>query len=145
MTTAMLEEPATVPISLSAAPPAAPLPQRIVLTGFMGAGKSTVGQLVADELGWRFVDVDREIEARAGMPVAEIFATLGEFVFRRLETSAIAHALGERRAVIALGGGAPEVLANRLLLEQTPSTAVILLEAPLADLLARCDGQAADG
>lgn len=115
--------------------------QRIVLTGFMGAGKSTVGGLLAEQLGWRFIDIDREIEVKAGLSVAEIFARLGEFVFRRLETSAIAHALGERGVVVALGGGAPEVLANRLLLEQTPGTSVILLEAALGTLLERCANQ----
>lgn len=115
--------------------------QRIVLTGFMGSGKSTIGRLLADKVGWRLIDVDREIEEKAGMTVAEIFATLGEFVFRRMETAAIAHALGERQVVVALGGGAPEVLANRLLLEQTPGTAVILLEAPLETLFQRCAAQ----
>lgn len=115
--------------------------RRIVLTGFMGAGKSTVGRILADRLGWRFLDADAEIERKAGMAVAEIFRTLGEFVFRRMETSAIAHALGEANAVIALGGGAPEVLANRLLLEQTPHTAVVFLDAPLRTLLDRCASQ----
>ncbi len=114
---------------------------RLVLTGFMGAGKSTVGVLLAEQMGWRFLDIDRDIEARAGMTVVQIFSKLGEFVFRRMETSAIAHALGERQVIIALGGGAPEVLANRLLLEQTPGTAVVLLDAPLNTLLERCTAQ----
>ncbi|GAA3761517.1 hypothetical protein GCM10022270_20170 [Terriglobus aquaticus] len=107
----------------------------------MGAGKSTVGRLLAERLGWRFVDVDEAITEKAGMPVTQIFAKYGEFVFRRMETSAIAHALGERDAVIALGGGAVEVLANRLLLEQTPRTTVAFLEASLPVLLARCHAQ----
>ncbi len=117
-------------------------PTRIVLTGFMGAGKSTVGRLLAERLGWRFIDADDEIVQKAGMPVGEIFAKYGEFVFRRMETAAIAHALGERDAVIALGGGAVEVLANRLLLEQTPRTTVVFLDAALPVLLARCQAQA---
>ncbi len=142
MPAATLDEPETELRHAPAAATTASLPQRVVLTGFMGAGKSTVGTLLAQQLGWRFIDVDREIEERAGLPVQDIFARLGEFVFRRMETAAIAHALGERFAVIALGGGAPEVLANRLLLEQTPRTAVVLLEAPLQTLLARCDNQA---
>ena len=123
--------------------PAKPLtlPDRIVLTGFMGAGKSTLGRMLAERLGWQFVDVDAQIVAKAGMPVGEVFAKYGEFVFRRMETSAIAHVLGERNTVIALGGGAVEVLANRLLLEQTPHTSVIFLEAPLPALLERCHTQ----
>ena len=144
MPAATLDEPETVSSRAPSLSPAAVLPQRVVLTGFMGAGKSTVGRLLAQQLGWRFIDVDREIEERAGMPVEEIFARLGEFVFRRMETAAIAHTLGERFAVIALGGGAPEVLANRLLLEQTPRTAVVLLDAPLGTLLGRCDDQAGE-
>ena len=52
--------------------------QRIVLTGFMGSGKSTVGPLVAARLGWRFIDVDPAIEAEAGMTIAEIFRRAGE-------------------------------------------------------------------
>lgn len=116
-------------------------PNRIVLTGFMGAGKSTVGRLLAERIGWQFIDVDDAIVQKAGMAVHEIFSKLGEFVFRRLETSAIAHALGERNAVIALGGGAVEVLANRLLLEQTPRTAVVFLDAALPVLVARCQAQ----
>ena len=118
-----------------------PLPTRIVLTGFMGAGKSTVGRMLAEQLHWRFLDVDDAIVQKAGMPVGEIFAKYGEFVFRRMETSAIAHALGERDAVVALGGGAVEVLANRLLLEQTPRTTVVFLDSALPVLLARCHTQ----
>ena len=114
---------------------------RVVLTGFMGAGKSTVGRLLAGRLGWDFVDVDDAIVSKAGMPVAEIFAKYGEFVFRRMETSAIAHALGGRNTVVALGGGAVEVLANRLLLEQTPRTAVVFLDGALSVLLDRCQNQ----
>jgi shikimate kinase len=112
--------------------------QRIVLTGFMGAGKSTVGRLLATKLGWQFLDIDHEIEAKAGMTIAEIFETEGEFRFRHRESSAIARALGRTCTVIALGGGAPEILANRLLLEQTRDTAVIFLDAPFEVLFDRC-------
>ncbi len=112
--------------------------QRIVLTGFMGAGKSTVGRLLAAELGWQFVDIDAEVEEKYGRSIAEIFAEEGETVFRRRESAAIARALGRRGVVIALGGGAPEMLTNRLLLEQTAGTAVIFLDAPFEVLFDRC-------
>ena len=111
---------------------------RIVLTGFMGAGKSTVGRLLAAELGWQFVDVDAEVEARYGCTVAEMFAEAGEAEFRRRESAAIARALGRGNVVIALGGGAPETLTNRLLLEQTARTAVVFLDAPFEVLFDRC-------
>lgn len=112
--------------------------ERIVLTGFMGAGKSTVGRMLAEALGWEFVDVDTLVEEKAGSSIADIFALHGEAVFRRKESAAVARALGMRHAVIALGGGAPEELTNRLLLEQTPDTAVVFLDAPFAVLFDRC-------
>jgi len=117
---------------------------RIVLTGFMGSGKTTAGTLLADRLGWRFLDLDREIEARHQRSVPDIFAEYGEAHFRHLESATLASLLGQRRAVIALGGGAPEELGNRLLLEQTPHTAVIYLAADFDTLTARCAAQAAD-
>ncbi len=112
--------------------------RRIVLTGFMGAGKSTIGRLLATELGWRFLDTDTEVERRHGQTVAETFRKEGEAVFRRREALAIARALGQENVVIALGGGAPEFLNNRLLLEQTPDTAVVFLDAPFDVLFDRC-------
>jgi shikimate kinase len=121
---------------------------RIVLTGFMGSGKTTAGRLLAQSLGWTFLDLDHEIEARQALAhdpalsVPDIFALHGEPHFRRLEAQALAALLGRRHVVIALGGGAPEELGNRLLLEQTPRTAVIHLTAPLAVLLDRCHAQA---
>ena len=111
---------------------------RIVLTGFMGAGKSTVGRMLAAALQWEFEDVDAAVEARAGVTIAEIFATRGEAAFRRQESLAMARALGRERVVIALGGGAPEILTNRLLLEQTEKTAVVFLDAPFEVLFDRC-------
>jgi shikimate kinase len=117
---------------------------RIVLTGFMGSGKTTIGALLAERLGWRFLDLDREIEARDGRTVPQIFSGQGEAHFRRLESATLASLLGQRHVVIALGGGAPEELGNRLLLEQTPNTAVVYLSASFDILVARCTNQAAD-
>ena len=119
----------------------APVPatiERVVLTGFMGSGKTTTGRLLAERLGWAFRDLDAEVERREGRTVPQIFAESGEATFRRLESAALASLLGQRRVVIALGGGAPEELGNQLLLEQTPKTAVVYLKAPLATLLERC-------
>ena len=134
--TTLLQESAIPTTSLSATLPART--QRVVLTGFMGAGKTTVGRLLAAELDWAFVDADAEVERATGRKVADIFAAHGEEHFRRLESQAIAKALGQRNAVIALGGGAPEILTNRLLLEQTPGTAVVFLDAPFEILFDRC-------
>ena len=116
--------------------------RRVVLTGFMGAGKSTVGRLLAARLGWEFLDLDAMIERKAGKAVPEIFAEFGEPHFRRLESVALAVALGRSQVVLALGGGTPEVLTNRLLLEQTPGTSTVFLQAPFPALFDRCMLQA---
>jgi len=116
--------------------------ERLVLTGFMGAGKSTVGRQLAARLGWDFVDLDELIESRAGLTVPAIFSQYGESHFRKLESQALAAALGRRNILLALGGGAPEILTNRLLIEQTPATATIFLDAPFSTLFDRCMLQA---
>ncbi len=122
---------------------------RLLLTGFMGAGKSTVGALLAVALGWRFVDLDRFIEqgdGEDGAPaktVAEIFRTQGEAHFRRMEAAAL-HKLGkEERIVLALGGGTIENEGARPLLTLLPGTCMVFLDAPLPELLSRCSPQAA--
>jgi shikimate kinase len=116
--------------------------KRLVLTGFMGAGKSTVGRLLAERLGWEFLDLDALVEARSGLRVPEIFSTYGEAHFRKLETQELAVALGRGNIVLALGGGAPEILTNRLLLEQTPATETVFLDASFSTLFDRCMLQA---
>ena len=133
----------------NAAEPASPLAlaghlTRIVLTGFMGAGKTTVGRLLAERLGWRFLDLDTHIEQRSAATVAELFARHGEPHFRRAESAALANALRLQPLVLALGGGAPETLTNRLLLEQTPHTLTVFLDAPFPVLFDRCMLQAID-
>lgn len=115
--------------------------RRIVLTGFMGAGKSTVGALLAQKLGWNFLDVDAAIEAQTGKKIAKIFADGGEAVFRSLEAEAIReHAVREHR-VLALGGGAVEAESTRELLIGLDQTCVVFLDAPLEVLIARCVAQ----
>jgi shikimate kinase len=72
------------------------------------------------------------------MTVPQIFEEQGEARFRRLESTALASALTHRNSVIALGGGTPEAITNRLLLEQTPGTFTIFLDAPFPTLFDRC-------
>jgi shikimate kinase len=80
----------------------------LVLTGFMGAGKTAVGRRVAARLERPFVDADREIEVRAGMPIPEIFSRRGELWFRRTEETVVREILAGDPGVLALGGGALE-------------------------------------
>lgn len=118
-------------------------PSRIVLTGFMGAGKSTVGALLAERLGWDFYDSDLLVEARAAMTVGDIFTNRGEAAFRDMEADAIREAGvsgPEQRFVMALGGGALERTSTRDFLASLPDTLIVFLEAPLETMIARCAG-----
>jgi shikimate kinase len=87
--------------------PAIPIPHdgNIVLVGFMGCGKSSVGRLLASWLGFAFVDTDQLIVERAGMEIPSIFEARGEAGFREVERSALESIRGRRRSVIATGGG----------------------------------------
>ena len=79
--------------------------ERVVLVGFMCAGKTAVGELLARRLGWAFVDLDRLIEEREGRPVREIFAARGEAAFRRIEAELSDSVAAWGRMVLAPGGG----------------------------------------
>ena len=114
--------------------------RRIVLTGFMGSGKSTVGPLLAGRLGWRFVDADDVIVAETGMPITDFFAQHGEIVFRERESATIARLAGEDSLVLALGGGAIETEATRGLLLHSSGTLLVHLDVKLETTLARCGG-----
>lgn len=115
--------------------------RRIVLTGFMGAGKSTIGPLLAQRLNWEFADVDSAIELRAGKKVAQIFAQDGEAAFRAVEAETIRNFCRREDLVLALGGGAIETESTRDLLAGLEATCVAFLDAPLDVLIARCLAQ----
>jgi shikimate kinase len=115
-------------------------PQRIVLTGFMGSGKSTVGPLLAARLGWNFIDVDEIIEQEAGATIAELFARHGEASFRDREHATIARLAAGDALILALGGGAIERAETRALLLTDPATLLVHLEVELATTLTRCAG-----
>jgi 3-dehydroquinate synthase len=110
-------------------PPASQPVQRITLIGPTGAGKTTVGGALAALLGWRFLDLDRQIISAAGLPIRDIFAREGEAGFRSREAAALRAALYELRVVIACGAGAVESEGNlALALEQ--GWVVALVVAP---------------
>jgi shikimate kinase len=115
--------------------------ERIVLMGFMGAGKSTVGPILAERLGWRFLDADRELESETGVTIADLFSSLGEPGFRRMEAQVVARLCAATATVLALGGGAIETESTRTLLANLSNTYVVFLEAPLEVLMQRCEQQ----
>ena len=105
----------------------------LYLLGFMASGKTTVGEAVANRLGWSFADVDTEIEREQGITIADIFSCHGEARFRELEADAIrrhvAHVEAGLPWVIALGGGAILRSANWELVENNGVT--VWLDCPL--------------
>ncbi|MBZ5608555.1 MAG: shikimate kinase [Acidobacteriia bacterium] len=114
----------------------------IYLVGFMGSGKSTIGRLLADELGWSFTDLDADIEGSQGASIADIFDTRGEAEFRKIEAEAVRKRVYEvqhgKPMVIALGGGAFTQEANQALLIE--HGVPVWIDCPLARLRTRLEG-----
>jgi shikimate kinase len=109
-------------------------PPRIFLVGYRGAGKTTVGPVLATKLGWRFADCDDEVERAAGRTVAELFRDEGEAGFRGRESAALNDLCRQDRVVVATGGGAVLGESNRTAM--TRAGFVVWLTAP-ADVLHR--------
>lgn len=110
----------------------------LAIVGYMGSGKSTIGRTVARDLGWEFVDLDHEIERRAGRPIREIFASSGEDGFRDLEHLVLLDALdGADGRVIACGGG---IVVRPENCEKLRDVATVFLEEDLRILYARTRG-----
>jgi len=112
-------------------------PTNIVLTGFMGTGKSAVGREVARRLGRRFVDMDELIADREGRTIPEIFAASGEPHFRRLEAALCSELAEQRGLVIATGGGTLIPTANREVLGR--SGMLFCLSASIDEIMHRLD------
>jgi shikimate kinase len=102
---------------------------KIVLTGFMGAGKSATGKILARKLRLDFIDTDSIVEERAGQSIKEIFSLQGEPFFRSLEKKVIAEVARKNGAVIAVGGGAIIDSANRRNLKKN-SIVIFLMVSP---------------
>jgi shikimate kinase len=79
--------------------------KNIILIGFMGSGKTTIGRLISKKTGMKYLDMDRMIVKKAGMPVKKIFAVRGEEAFRDMESEAVIEAAMKKNSVIATGGG----------------------------------------
>ncbi|WP_412069696.1 shikimate kinase [Rubrivirga sp. IMCC43871] len=110
------------------------MPPRVYLTGFMASGKSTVGPLLADRLGYRFVDLDWLVAARAGRSVADLFAE-GEGVFRAVEAEALRETTSGEGLVVATGGGTLVQPGN--LMAARAAGPVVWLRASVPTVLAR--------
>lgn len=107
---------------------------RVVLVGPMGAGKTTVGELLASAWDVALRDTDRDVEQTAGKPISEIFVDSGEAHFRELESAAVAAALADHDGVLALGGGAVLDAGTRELLRDHT---VVFLHVGLTDAVKR--------
>jgi shikimate kinase len=111
----------------------------VVLVGFMGAGKTTVGRALASGLDVPFHDLDEDLERSFRLSIPEVFARFGEPAFRRAETEALRRVTGSGRAVIASGGGAFCSAPNRELLRRVGAVSVFL-DVPWSVLARRLVG-----
>ena len=109
--------------------------RRIYLTGFMGSGKSTIGPILANVLGYDFTDLDAALEERAGKPVSRIFVEEGQAAFRALEATMLRETGALDKVVVALGGGALTVEDN--LQWALANGAVVYLKVSLDALIRR--------
>jgi len=116
-------------------------PPLVFLVGFMGAGKSAVGQYLALHKGWSFTDLDRLIEKQEGRIIAAIFQNSGEAAFRKLESEALRELLKAPPSslphIVALGGGAYAREENSRMIREAGGV-VVFLDAPIEELLRRC-------
>ncbi|HEV2134928.1 MAG TPA: shikimate kinase [Terracidiphilus sp.] len=115
--------------------------ERVILTGFMGAGKSTVGHLLARQSGWDFLDLDTHIETTNGASARELFASLGELGFRQLESETFTSALTRSKIIVAPGGAVIDRIENQHALASCTNKLVIFLDGPFPTLIERCKKQ----
>lgn len=114
-------------------------PKLLVLVGMMGAGKTSSGKVLSRRIGWDFVDLDQEIEARTGVTIPEIFEAEGEEGFRSRETEILKEYLKKENTVVSCGGGIVLKEINRELLKKS-NAEVLFLEVSPEECLQRTQG-----
>ena len=112
--------------------------KNIVLIGFMGTGKSCVGQILARQLGWQFIDLDAQVEQAIGMSIADYFARYGEAAFRDQESAAVAAVAAKTQVVLATGGG---VVLRQQNIDRLKTTGILVcLSASENEIVTRTQG-----
>ncbi len=110
---------------------------RIFLVGYMGSGKSSVGRLLAQKIGWQFIDLDFFIENRYRKSISQIFTESGEAAFREMEHKTLVEVASFEQTVISTGGGVPCFHDNMTLMNQLGTT--IYLKVAIPELVKRLD------
>ena len=110
---------------------------KLILVGYMGSGKSSVGKKLSDVLKYNFVDFDTYIEKNVGMKVNDIFKTKGEVFFRKQESLYLKEVLKERNTIVALGGGTPCYSNNLNVIKAEKHSKVIYLKSSIQNLTER--------
>lgn len=113
--------------------------KNVVLIGFMGTGKSSCGKAAAQQLGYRFVDLDKEIEDKYGMTIPEMFRKYGEAYFREREKEMVRYWAAQKNTVISTGGGTVKDAENVAMLKANGK--IVCLTADVDTLLARTERQ----
>ncbi|MDE3199620.1 MAG: shikimate kinase [Acidobacteriota bacterium] len=119
--------------------------QRIVLTGYMGSGKSSIGALLAARAGWLFVDTDSALEQASGISARSLHAKLGDEEFRQYESGIFAATVANSQVIVAPGGAIVDRPENRRVLEEMKNGLIIFLDAPFDILIDRCLRQESKG
>ena len=109
----------------------------IILIGYMGSGKSTVGKKLSEQLGHKYIDLDDYIQKKEGHSIAQIFKNKGEIYFRKVESKYLKEVLGIHGAVISLGGGTPCYGHNMDIIKNADDAFSIYLKATISNLTDR--------